>query len=73
MHQKCYVRSEMFPFISKKKNKKENFLCGVVVYHVTIEAIGHWLLKKIWPLLIGCVHAMQGVPLYETMQTSSLR
>ena len=27
----------------------------VVVYHVTIEAIGHGLLKKFWPLVIGCV------------------
>ena len=27
----------------------------VVVYHVTIAAIGHWLLKKFLPLVIGCV------------------
>ena len=27
----------------------------VVVYHVTIVAIGHWLLKKFWPLVLGCV------------------
>ena len=27
----------------------------VVVYHVTIVAIGHGLLKKFWPLVIGCV------------------
>ena len=27
----------------------------VVVYHVTIVAIGHRLLKKFWPLVIGCV------------------
>ena len=26
----------------------------VVVYHVTIVAIGHGLLKKIWPMVIGC-------------------
>ena len=29
--------------------------CGVVVYHVTIVAIGHGLLKKFWHLVIGCV------------------
>ena len=27
----------------------------VVVYHVTIVAIGNGLLKKFWPMLIGCV------------------
>ena len=27
----------------------------VVVYHVTIVAVGHGLLKKFWPLVIGCV------------------
>ena len=27
----------------------------IVVYHVTIVAIGHGLLKKFWPLVIGCV------------------
>ena len=26
-----------------------------VVYHVTIVAIGHGLLKKFWPMMIGCV------------------
>ena len=27
----------------------------VVVYDVTIVAIGHGLLKKFWPLVLGCV------------------
>ena len=27
----------------------------VVVYHVTIVAIGHGLLKKFWPMVIGWV------------------
>ena len=27
----------------------------VVVYNVTIVAIGHGLLMKFWPLVIGCV------------------
>ena len=27
----------------------------VVVYHVTIVAVGHVLLKKFWPMGIGCV------------------
>ena len=36
------------------------FHCGiktfvVVVYHVTIVAIGHELLKKFWPMVIGCL------------------
>ena len=26
-----------------------------VVYHVTLIAIGHGLLKKFWPLVLGCV------------------
>ena len=39
-----------------------------VVYHVTIEAIGHGLLKKFWPMVIGCVlRTLQGVPLFETI------
>ena len=37
----------------------------VVVYHVTIVAIGHGLLKKFWPLVLGCVLALQGVQLFE--------
>ena len=37
----------------------------VVVYHVTIVEIGHGLLKKFWPLvIICCVYALQGVPLF---------
>ena len=27
----------------------------VVIYYVTIAAIGHGLLKKFWPLVLGCV------------------
>ena len=27
----------------------------VVVYQVTVVAIGHGLLNKFWPLVIGCV------------------
>ena len=27
----------------------------VVVYHVTMVAIGHGLLKKCWPLVLDCV------------------
>ena len=27
----------------------------IVVYHVTILAIGHGLLKKFWLLVLGCV------------------
>ena len=39
------------------QNITSNFrLAGVVVvYHVTIVAIGHGLLKKFLPLLLGCV------------------
>ena len=32
-----------------------NVLVVVVVYHVTIVATGHGLLKKFWPLVLGCV------------------
>ena len=32
----------------------------VVVNHVTIVAIGHGLLKKFWPLVIGCVLCTAG-------------
>ena len=35
-------------FALQKMNKKE---CVVVVYHVTIVAFGHGLLKKFWPFL----------------------
>ena len=44
----------------------------IIVYHVTIVAIGHWLLKKCWPSVI-VFYALQGAPLYETMQTRLLR
>ena len=27
----------------------------VAVYHVTILAIGHGLLTKFWPMVIGCI------------------
>ena len=27
----------------------------VVVYHVTIVAIGHGVLNKFWPWVLGCV------------------
>ena len=40
----------------------------VVVYHVSIVAIGHGLFKKFWPLVIGCVLRTAGVPLDETIQ-----
>ena len=30
-------------------------LVVIVVYHVTIVAIGRGLLKKFWPMVIGCV------------------
>ena len=32
----------------------------VVVYHVTIVLIGHGLLKKFWPLVLGCVLCTAG-------------
>ena len=32
----------------------------VVVYHVTIVATGHGLLKKFWPMVIGCVLRTEG-------------
>ena len=35
--------------------KRPRYCVVVVVYHVTIVAIGHGLLKKFWPLLLGCV------------------
>ena len=38
----------------------------VVVYHVTIVAIGHEWVKKCWSIWF---YALQGVPLFETMQT----
>ena len=33
----------------------------VVVYHVTIVAVGHGLLKKFWPLVLGCVLRTAGI------------
>ena len=42
-------------------------------YHVTIVAIGNWLLKKFWPTgNKTAFYALQGVPLFETMQASLL-
>ena len=38
------------PFPTSEKN-----LYVVVVYHVTIVAIGHGLLKKLWSVVKGCV------------------
>ena len=37
----------------------------VVVYYVTIVAIGHGLLKKFWPLLLGCVLRTAGSYIIE--------
>ena len=43
-------------FIYGLKSKDNTHLnVVVVVYHVTIVAIGHGLLKKFWPLVLGCV------------------
>ena len=39
----------------KKKTTTSDPAPVVVVYHVTIVAIGHGLLKKFWPLVLGCV------------------
>ena len=45
----------------------------VVVYHVTIVAIGHGLLKKFWPFWYkAAFYALQGIQLFETMQTRLL-
>ena len=44
----------------------------VVLYYVSIEAIGHWLLKTFWSMVISCVLRTQGV-LFETMPTRSLK
>ena len=41
----------------------------VVVNHITIVAIEHGLSKKFWPM----VYALQGVSLFETMQTPLLK
>ena len=40
----------------------------VVVYHVTFVAIGYGMREKLY----GTFYALQGVPLYETMQTRLL-
>ena len=32
---------------------RDRYIYVVVVYHVTIVAIGHGLLKKCWPLVPG--------------------
>ena len=36
-------------FVKKISYANTYFICVVVVYHVTIVAIGHGLLKKFWP------------------------
>ena len=45
----------------------------VAVYHVTVVAIGHGLMKKFWPIVIGCVLRTAGISLFETMQSRLLR
>ena len=46
----------IFLIFTKSKSKKISITqLVVVVYHVTIVAIGHGLLKKFWPLVLGCV------------------
>ena len=45
-------------FLTNEQGKTDmapGSLYVVVVYHVTIVAIGHGSLKKFWPLVIGCV------------------
>ena len=37
------------------QNPKFSIVVVVVVDHVTIVAVGHGLLKKFWPLALGCV------------------
>ena len=37
----------------------------VVVYHVTIVVIGHGLLRKFWPMVIGCVLRTAASSIYE--------
>ena len=33
----------------------------VVIYHVTIVAIRHGVLKKFWPMVMGCVLRTAGI------------
>ena len=40
------------------------YACVVVVYHVTSVMIGHWLMKKVWPMVIGYVLRTAGSFLY---------
>ena len=42
----------------------------VVVYHVTILAFGHGLLKKFWPLVLGCVLRTVGSSIIEIVPGS---
>ena len=47
----CYdsVGNPLTADTSRPFNIKVHFLLVVVVYHVTIVAFGHGLLKKFWP------------------------
>ena len=40
------------------------------IYHITIVAIGHGLLKKFWPMVIGCV--LRTVVEYNLFRSPSL-
>ena len=44
-----------------------NMINCVVVYLVTIVAIGHGLLKKFWPLVLGCVLRTAGTSIIRTV------
>ena len=39
----------------------------VVVYYVNIVAIGHGLLKKFWPIVIGCVQPTESIKYIMTL------
>ena len=58
------------PTLGNPEHKK-HLRCAddVVVYHVTNVAFRH-LLKKCWPMAF---YVLQGIPLFETIQTYLLR
>ena len=66
-------RSTPSPGTSTTRSRQTRQFYVVVVYHVTIVAIGHGLLRNFGLWYQAAFYALQGVQLFEPMQTRLLR
>ena len=49
----CQEKLNPYPILNRQPDP-------VVVYHATIVSIGHYLLMKCWPTVLGCVLRTEG-------------